>query len=105
MCDLVRDKWPEIDNDAQYAGISQDELSVMLKEKLKEEVDTYLETDSLDNMAEILEVLSGIMKHKGMTLYDLEKKRIEKYGVGLAYCSSPTIYYRFNCIIFSNTRN
>lgn len=79
MCDLVRDKIPENSDNSQYTGISQDELSVMLREKLKEGVDTYLKTETLDDMAEILEVLNGIMNNKGLTLYDLEKIRIQKY--------------------------
>lgn len=78
MCDLVRDRTTS-DTGVSYVEVEGEELTDLLEEKLRESVDAFLLTKKTEDMAEILEVLNGIMGNRGLTLYDLEKMRIEKY--------------------------
>jgi len=82
---LVRDKIPAIikqnggtantmrlDDDAAYFNA--------LNEKLKEEMNEYFEDYSIDELADIVEVIHAIVRHKGLTVDDLERARLEKYN-------------------------
>lgn len=78
MCDLVRDRATD-NTEVVYAKVTSEELTELLEEKLRESVDTFINTKKIEDMAEILEVLNGIMGSRGLTLYDLEKIRIKQY--------------------------
>ncbi len=79
---LVRDKIPEIIRQAGKQPItdilSQDDIAAALDRKLQEEVQEYLESGSVEEMADILEVLHGIAFHKGITWNEVESVRDRK---------------------------
>ena len=79
---LVRDKIPEIIRQAgkqPITGIlSQDDIAAALNRKLQEEVQEYLESGSVEEMADVLEVLHGIAFHKGISWDEVESARIHK---------------------------
>ena len=79
---LVRDKIPDVIRQAGKEPItdilSEDDMSGALHRKLQEEVREYLESGSVEEMADILEVLHGIAFHKGISWSEVESARIQK---------------------------
>ena len=79
---LVRDKIPEIiENDghkAKFTTLSEQDYMTALDKKLLEEVKEYQADKSLDEMADVLEVLYAICNARGYTKKALETKRQEK---------------------------
>lgn len=79
---LVRDKIPEIvrddgkDCDVEIA--SKDKHYKLLKEKLIEETEEFLEDENLEELADILEVLFSLSESLGYREEDLLKKREDK---------------------------
>lgn len=80
---LVRDKIPEIirqNGDTPVTHIADDkEYWKGLKDKLKEEVDEFLESGKEEELADILEVVYAIRDYKGIGKESLEILRKEKY--------------------------
>lgn len=68
---LVRDKIPEIISDSGssplYHYATSEEYYKLLCEKLIEEVSEFMESDSLEELADIYEVIESILKYKGVT--------------------------------------
>jgi len=79
---LVRDDIPKVieASNKKYETeiVKGEELSKLLNEKLKEEVNEYLESYDIEELADILEVIHGILHNKGVTLEELEAIRIKK---------------------------
>ncbi|MBU5316529.1 nucleoside triphosphate pyrophosphohydrolase [Clostridium bornimense] len=79
---LVRDKIPQIiEKDGKGCDITiacGDEKKELLRAKLMEEVNEYLEDDNLEELADVMEVLFGLANQLGYTEEDLIKKREEK---------------------------
>lgn len=79
---LVRDKIPEIieaDSRRPITHIANDnEYRTMLKKKLLEEVDEFLEDESPEEMADILEVIKAIIKYKTYNALQIEEIRNKK---------------------------
>lgn len=79
---LVRDKIPEICKQngqiPKTRTLSDDEYRVALDDKLREEVAEYTESDDLEELADILEVIHSIARQKGSTQDELEELRQEK---------------------------
>lgn len=88
MAKLVRDKIPDIirnSNRTPQTHISdKEEYWKELKNKLKEEVNEFLEEESTEELADISEVLNAIYEHKGISGEEVErirkKKREERGG-------------------------
>ena len=80
---LVRDKIPEIiessGRKAVYHVLSEEEYLTALEKKLQEEVGEYQEDKSLEEMADVLEVLYAICEARGYTKEELDAKRREKF--------------------------
>ncbi len=79
---LVRDKIPDI---IRQAGkelvidiLSKESIAAALDRKLQEEVQEYLESGSIEEMADVLEVLHGIAFHKGIPWDEIETARVHK---------------------------
>lgn len=49
-----------------------------LDKKLKEEVNEYLSDYSVEEMADIMEVIYAILEYRGMSMEEVEKARIKK---------------------------
>lgn len=79
---LVRDRIPEIikRTGAQPVTdlLSPDEMGKALDAKLSEEVAEYLESRSVEEMADVLEVLHGIANHMGIPWEQVEAARLQK---------------------------
>ena len=79
---LVRDKIPEIICRAGKEPVTDvlppEAMPDALDRKLKEEVQEYLESKSVEEMADILEVLHGIAFNKGIAWDEVESVRLRK---------------------------
>ena len=78
----IRDKIPEIikesGNTCNIKKLSDTEFLVELEKKLEEETKEYLQSKSVEELVDILEVVYGISKLRGMTIERLEEIRQEK---------------------------
>lgn len=85
---LVRDKIPEIiiskGDSAITRILSDEEFSESLKSKLCEEVNEFLSDGTVEELADIYEVLMAILEHRGISFESFEelrnKKVLEKGG-------------------------
>ena len=85
---LVRDRIPEIIEEQGYECdcriLNNDEFSVLLEHKLDEEVQEFHHDQSLEELADILEVVISLCENKGYTKEELIntylKKQKEKGG-------------------------
>ena len=84
---LVRDKIPEIINKDNCKAITKilnnEEYLNELNKKLKEEVSEYFEDNNIEELADIVEVIYGILNAKNITLEEFEnirKTKVDKRG-------------------------
>lgn len=79
---LVRDLIPDIvEADGKTCVteiLDQETYLQMLDEKLSEELTEYQESKSLEELADLLEVLQAVLKARGWTWEQLEQERAEK---------------------------
>ena len=79
---IVRDRIPEIiEKNGQRAVCrvpEKEEIIRGLEGKLTEELSEYLEDHSLEEMADLLEVMHGVLHHRGVSWEELERIRLEK---------------------------
>lgn len=79
---LVRDRIPEIIESAGkkciYTELSDDAYIAMLDTKLNEELAEYQDSKSLEELADLLEVMQATVIARGYTLEELEHVRAEK---------------------------
>ncbi len=79
---LVRDKIPEIiENSGKKSVIdilSEQDYLVMLDEKLNEELAEYQESKSLEELADLLEVIKAVAAARGSSMDEVEQIRKEK---------------------------
>ena len=79
---LVRDKIPDVIRQAGKQPVIDtlppDAMAAALDRKLQEEIHEYLESHSVEEMADILEVLHGIAFHKGISWEEVESVRRHK---------------------------
>lgn len=79
---LVRDRIPEIIESSGKRCIctvlSDEAYITMLDEKLNEELAEYQESKSLEELADLLEVMQATVIARGYTLEELERVRAEK---------------------------
>lgn len=84
---LVRDKIPEIiakDNRKPVTKILNDnEYLTELNRKIQEEVKEYLESNDIEELADIVEVIYGILNAKNISVEEFEnirKSKVQKRG-------------------------
>ena len=79
---LVRDRIPEIiEADGKTCiceTLSSEDYLHLLDEKLNEELVEYQESKSLEELADLLEVMQAVVKARGWTVEKLEQVRAEK---------------------------
>ena len=80
---LVRDKIPEIierneGRSCKTKVLNDDEYLFELNKKIKEELDEYLESGEVEELADLEEVLRAILDSKGVSYEEFEKIRQEK---------------------------
>ena len=79
---LVRDRIPEIIESTGKTCttriLSREEYLQKLDEKLTEELAEYQESKSLEELADLLEVMEAVVKARGYTVQELARVREEK---------------------------
>ena len=79
---LIRDNIPQIiesrGEKAYIRVLNDEEYKDQLDLKLQEEVKEYLEDDSIEELADIVEVIYSILEYKKVKLEDFEKIRKDK---------------------------
>lgn len=79
---LVRDRIPEIiEVDGKHCSVemlSDEEYLLLLERKLDEELAEYQDSKSLEELADLLEVIRAVVKARGWTMAELERVRAEK---------------------------
>lgn len=79
---LVRDKIPQVIEEdgrrCETSIVSKEELLPLLEEKLKEEVNEFMQDKNLEELADIMEVVFGLAENLGYGEEELLKKREEK---------------------------
>ncbi len=79
---LVRDKIPEIiakDNRNPITTILNDnDYLIELNKKIQEEIKEYLESEDVEELADIVEVIYGILDVKNISIDEFESIRKEK---------------------------
>lgn len=79
---LVRDKITDIieadDRIAKYRILDNNEYRQQLNSKLQEEVKEYLDDNNVEELADIVEVVYGILNSMDVTIDEFEKVRIKK---------------------------
>lgn len=84
---LVRDKIPEIINSEGRVAITRklddEEYLNELNQKLQEEVKEYLEENNVEELADIVEVIYGILNSKNVSIEEFEiirKNKVDRRG-------------------------
>ena len=79
---LVRDRIPEIiESDGKICvceTLSDEDYISLLDQKLDEELAEYQASKSLEELADLLEVIQAVVKARGWTVEELEQVRAEK---------------------------
>ena len=79
---LVRDKIPEIiEKDGKScvcSELSEQDYITMLDQKLNEELAEYQESKSMEELADLLEVMSAVATARGSSLTEVERIRQKK---------------------------
>lgn len=79
---LVRDKIPQIiaatGKQCQTRSLSQEQYLEKLDEKLNEELAEYQQSKSLEELADLYEVMLAVIAARGYTPEQLEALRLEK---------------------------
>ena len=81
---LVRDRIPEIiaaeGKTPDWDAVDSETALRYLEQKLLEECAEYCESREAAELADVVEVVRGILHHRGMTWDELESIRADKYG-------------------------
>ena len=79
---LVRDKIPQKKKKKGIAykatTLNYEEYRIELNKKLKEEADEYLADNSIEELADLQEVIYAILDERNISKEDFEKIRLEK---------------------------
>lgn len=79
---LVRDRIPEIIQDSGkicfHETLNNADYLCLLDEKLNEELAEYQKSKSIEELADLLEVMQAVVKARGWTLEELEQVRADK---------------------------
>jgi len=81
---IVRDRIPEIieasGRRAEYELVAREKAIAGLEEKLGEELNEYLADHSVEELADLVEVVRGILHHRGISWNEFEAVRQKKYA-------------------------
>lgn len=79
---LIRDNNVKIMEDkgckVKYEILDDKRYGEELDRKLKEEVEEYLADYSVEEMADVMEVIYAILEYRGTSMKEVEKARVEK---------------------------
>ena len=81
---IVRDRIPEIIEQsgkrARFVRVSPEQALAGLSEKLVEEAAEFRESGEAEELADVLEVIHGILYHRGLSMEEVERIRLKKRG-------------------------
>lgn len=84
---LVRDRIPEIiEKSGKKAVVKKlvaQDYKKFLDQKLSEELQEYLDSDSVNELADLVEVIHAILKYKDIEIpdfYDIQKQKADERG-------------------------
>ena len=84
---LIRDKIPEIveskGGKAVFHTATEEEYWLKLKEKMLEEFAEFVKDESIEEMADVFEIITAILAYKNFNLEDvvaIQKKKREERG-------------------------
>ena len=79
---LVRDRIPEIikqsGKQCVCSILSEEDFLLLLDQNLNEELDEYQESKSMEELADLLEVIHFVALARGSSIEEIEKIRIQK---------------------------
>ena len=79
---LVRDRIPQIirdgGRDCRTRTLSQEEYVARLHDKLREELDEYLASGEMEELADLCEVIRAVAAARGSSMEDIEALRARK---------------------------
>jgi predicted house-cleaning noncanonical NTP pyrophosphatase (MazG superfamily) len=79
---LIRDRIPEIieasGKQCNLKVLNDSDYIDSLNNKLQEELNEYLESNSIEELADLVEVVYAIASHKDSSIEELEKIRLDK---------------------------
>ena len=79
---LVRDRIPEIirtaGKECTCSVMNDDDYLTALDEKLNEELKEYQESKSMEELADLLEVIRAVAAARGSSIEEVERIRVEK---------------------------
>ena len=79
---LVRDKIPEIiekdGKQCECSVLSTEDYILLLDQKLDEELKEYQESKSMEELADLLEVIRAVAVARGSSIEEVEQIRIQK---------------------------
>ncbi len=79
---LIRDRIPEIieksGNKPVVEKVGEEKYISLLNEKLGEELKEYLESQSVEELADLVEVIYALLNSKRVSLKDFEAIRLQK---------------------------
>ncbi|MBI9047649.1 MAG: nucleoside triphosphate pyrophosphohydrolase [Anaerolineaceae bacterium] len=79
---LIRDRIPEIieatGKEYTVRTLDEEEYLKALQEKLQEELNEYFESNEVEELADILEIIHAILDYQGMRFEELEEMRVKK---------------------------
>ncbi len=79
---LVRDRIPEIiekdGKTCKWSVLTQQDYITLLDQKLNEELTEYQESKSMEELADLLEVMSAVANARGSSMEEVEKIRLSK---------------------------
>ena len=79
---LVRDRIPDIIREngesPTVRSATEKEMDLLLREKLVEESSEYLSSGSIEEIADVLEVVHEILSRRGVSFEDVERIRLQK---------------------------
>ncbi len=79
---LVRDEIPRIIEESgkrcQVTVLSPEDYLMMADRKLQEELDEYLQSGDIEELADLLEVIRAVAKARGSSIEQVEEIRVHK---------------------------
>jgi predicted house-cleaning noncanonical NTP pyrophosphatase (MazG superfamily) len=79
---LVRDKIVDIieqsGHTCTWETLSSEQYVKMLDDKLREEMNEYLQSNSVEELADIVEVINAILAYRDMSADDFDRMRLSK---------------------------
>ena len=79
---LIRDKIPQIieatGKSAIVEKVSDDSYETLLNQKLTEELQEYLDSNDIEELADLVEVIYAILDSRNISIQDFESIRLNK---------------------------